>query len=197
MHVTERTMKLRLRAALVVCGALSFCAICLTFNRLPTLHDASFSVFTASSQNAKRNFEEPAEFPHIFTYRKRLNKSNYSSDNISPEMGKQPMEVKVKYNDTNEDNKYQSDSINQENPNDTNDENQKAKSVSGANDANVFNVSNAYVDKLLNMLQTSNGLKFNFEKTRKVPYANFLKLQTQKIRRKGMGLPIYENYNGG
>ena len=193
-------MKLRLRAALVVCGALSFCAICLTFNRLPTLHEASFSVLTASGQNAKPNFQEPAEFPHIITFRKRLNKSNYSSDNISPEMGKRALEVQVKYNETNEENKYQSDSINQENPNETNDENQRAKAVTsgpGSSDVSVFNVSNEYVDKLLSMLQTSNGLKFNFEKTSKVPYSNFLKLQSSRIRRKGMGLPIYENYNGG
>lgn len=193
-------MKLRVRAALAVCGALSFCAICLTFNQLPTLHDASFSVFTVSGQNAKRNFEEPADLPHIFTFRKRLNKSNYSSDNISPEMGgKRPLAVQIKYNESLDENKYQSDSINQENPNETNDEtNQRTNTVTaGSADVNVFNVSNEYVDKLLNMLQTSNGLKFNFEKTRNVPYSNFLKLQSNRIRRKGRGLPIYENYNGG
>ena len=115
-------------------------------------------------------------------------------------MGKRALEVQVKYNETNEENKYQSDSINQENPNETNDENQRAKAVTsgpGSSDVSVFNVSNEYVDKLLSMLQTSNGLKFNFEKTSKVPYSNFLKLQSSRIRRKGMGLPIYENYNGG
>lgn len=113
-------------------------------------------------------------------------------------MGKRPLEVKTKYNETLEDNKYQSDSINQENPNDTNDNHHRSNAVSDdVTYDNVFNVSNSYVDKLLNMLQTSNGLKFNFEKTRNVPYRNFIKLQSKRIRRKGMGLPIYENYQGG
>ncbi|WAQ96577.1 FA20C-like protein [Mya arenaria] len=191
----EGTMKLRLRGVLVVCGALSFCAICLTFSRLPIAHERR-RPFLPNGHDVKRTFSvDSGEFAHIFTFRKRLNKSNYSSDNISPEMAKRAMEVKA--NDTNEDLKYQSDSFNNDNLNDTNLRNQRPNLVGSYVKNSQLNLTSELVDRMLNKLQTSNGLKFNFEKTRNVPYRNFLKLQSKRIRRRGMGLPIYENYNGG
>lgn len=194
MSVRGSTMKLKIRAAILVCGTLSFCAIVLTLFQLPTLHDNNSRYIDA--HNGRRSFEEPDEMPHIFTFRKRLNKSNYTSENISPEMGKRPVEVKGVVNDTNEHSKDQSDSINHENPNvDTS--NQRPVKQSSRDTLDSFNVTNEYVDTMLYDLQTSNGLKFNFEKTKFVPYKNFLKLQSKRTRRKGMGLPIYMNYNGG
>ena len=188
------TMKLRLRGVLVFCGALSFCAICLTLSRLPTVHERR-RTFLPSGNDVRHTFShDPGEFAHIFTFRKRLNKSNYSSDDISPEMAKRAMEVKV--NDTNEDLKY-SGSINNENPKDTNQRNQRSSPFGSSVRNSELNLTSGRVDRMLNELQTANGLKFNFEKTRNVPYRNFLKLQSKRIRRRGMGLPIYENYNGG
>jgi len=192
----DGSMKLRLRTALVVCGALSFCAICLTISRLPTVHEHR-RVFLPRN-DVPRTFSDDTsgEFPHIFTYRKRLNKSNYTSDNISPEMAKRALEIKTAQNDTREDMKYQSDGFN-DILNETAHETQRTNKLTAFVTNSSFNISSRYVDKMLNALQTANGLKFNFEKTRKVPYKNFLKLQSKRLRRRGMGLPIYENYNGG
>lgn len=194
MSLCVDNMKLKIRGAILVCGALSFCAIFLTLHQLPTLHDKKSGY--PDAHYGQRSFEEPVEMPHIFTFRKRLNKSNYTSDNISPEMGKRPMEIKNVGNETNEDAKDLSDSINQENPN-FEQSNQRTIKQPNMEFKNNSNVTNDYVDKLLDTLQTSNGLKFNFEKTKFVTYSNFLKLQSKRTRRRGMGLPIYVNYNGG
>ncbi|KAH3872891.1 hypothetical protein DPMN_036114 [Dreissena polymorpha] len=197
MLAQDNTMKLRLRTALFVCGSLSFCAICLTLSRLPTLHDRKSSFLPNSDTRQIGVYDDNGEFPHIFTFRKRLNKSNYSSDNISPEMAKRALEIKSLANDTNEDMKYQSDSVNQEVVHETHQVHKMLNSQESHEKNLEFNFSSSTVDLMLNKLQTSNGLKFNFEKTRLVSYTNFLKLQTHRFRRKGMGLPIYENYNGG
>lgn len=194
MSLCVDNMKLKIRGAILVCGALSFCAIFLTLHQLPALHEKKSGY--PDAHYVHRDFQESVEMPHIFTYRKRLNKSNYTSDNISPEMGKRPMEIKNVVNETNEDIKDQSDSINQENPN-FDPANQRGINQPKRGITNNSNMTNDYVDKLLDTLQTANGLKFNFEKTKLVTYQNFLKLQTKKTRRKGMGLPIYVNYNGG
>jgi hypothetical protein len=194
MSVCVDNMKLKIRAAILICGALSFCAIFLTLNQLPTLHDRTQRY--PDIEHGRRNFDETENMAHIFTFRKRLNKSNYTSENISPEMGKRPLEIKTLINETNEDIKDQSDSINQENPN-FEQPNQRLTKQPDLETAENLNITNEYVDKMLYTLQTSNGLKFNFEKTKYVPYKNFLKLQSKRTRRKGMGLPIYINYNGG
>lgn len=194
MSVCVDNMKLKIRAAILICGALSFCAIFLTLHQLPTLHDNTQRY--PGADHGRRSFEETENMAHIFTFRKRLNKSNYTSENISPEMGKLPLEIKTLVNETTEDVKDQSDSINQENPN-FDQRNQRLMKQPESDTAENSNITNEYVDKMLYTLQTSNGLKFNFEKTKYVPYKNFLKLQSKRSRRKGMGLPIYVNYNGG
>lgn len=196
MSLCVENMKLKLRAAILVCAALSFCAIFLSLHELPTLHDNNSRYL--SSKDAKKSFGEPFDMPHIFTYRKRLNKSNYSSDDISPEMGKRPVEIQSVLNETNEDIKDQSDSVAQEIQNNDNDIHKaRTKPSVHENIVTSFNVTNEYVDKMLNTLQTSNGLKFNFEKTKLVSYRDFLNLQSKRTRRKGPGLPIYINYSGG
>jgi len=111
-------------------------------------------------------------------------------------MAKRALEIKTAQNDTREDMKYQSDGFN-DILNETAHETQRTNKLTAFVTNSSFNISSRYVDKMLNALQTANGLKFNFEKTRKVPYKNFLKLQSKRLRRRGMGLPIYENYNGG
>lgn len=198
MHGLGKTMKLKVRVAILACTVVSFCAIFVAVNQLPTLHDGKLAIF--NSNTYKRTFEEPVDLPHIFTFRKRLNKSNYSSDDISPEMGKRAMENKASANETSEDIKDPSDSNNQENRENPNYEpSNKSKTNMKKNDdlSSPFNETDEFVDKLLNFLQSSNGLKFNFEKTKLVPYVNFIKLQSKRIRRKGHGLPIYINYHGG
>ncbi|KAL4240460.1 sequence similarity 20 [Mactra antiquata] len=196
MSVCVENMKLKLRAAIVICAALSFCAIFLSLHQLPTLRDSNIQFL--QSKDAKRSFEEPVEMPHIFTFRKRLNKSNFTSDDVSPEMGKRPVEIQSVLNDTNEDIKDRSDSMNQESVNnDSNISKSRTKPSKQETLVTGFNLTNEYVDSMLNKLQTSNGLKFNFEKTKLVSYRDFLNLQSKRTRRKGPGLPIYVNYNGG
>ena len=133
---------------------------------------------------------------HYVICRKRLNKSNYTSENISPELAKGQTEIKGVPNETVEDVKDQSGSVNQENPAFRNPDNKLYQSPK-SDWTLTFNKTDEYVDKLLYVLQSSNGLKFNFEKTSKISYYDFLKFQSKRTRRKGPGLPIYRNYNGG
>ena len=193
----QKTMKLKVRVAILACSALSFCAIFLALNQFPTLYDGKLRSY---QPRLEQNIDEFVDQPHFIAFRKRLNKSNYTSENISPEMGKRTAEVKTVLNDTLEySNKDISDSAHI-NPDIHEYHTNKGGNKSYNNGYDLeypFNETDKYVDKMLYLLQSSNGLKFNFEKTRFVPYKNFIKLQTKRLRRKGMGLPIYRNYRGG
>lgn len=190
-------MKLKVRVAVLSCGILSFCAIFIAVHELPTLHDRKITLL--ANYKAGRNFEELEDQPHIFTFRKRLNKSNYTSDNISPELGKRPLEINTVTNETVEDDvKEKDDSIQGDEIKLSNDK------VSPNSDKSVnvkfsesFNVSDPDVDKLIYVLQTADGVKFGFEKTKEIPYYRILRQIAKRTRPKGFGLPIYRNYYGG
>ena len=189
-------MKLKVRVAILSCGVLSFCAIFIAIHELPTLHDGKINLL--SQYNAGRNFEELEDQPHIFTFRKRLNKSNYTSENISPEQGKRPPEINTVTNETVEDVKEKDESIQRDDTKfaeDTVLDNKENVIDDKASDS--FNVTDPYVDKLIFLLQTANGLKFGFEKTKDIPYYRILRQIAKRTRRKGIGLPIYRNYYGG
>ena len=195
MNKNIQNMKLKVRAAILSCGILSFCAIFIAINELPTLHDKKITLL--SQYKAGRNFEDLEDQPHIFTFRKRLNKSNYSSDNISPELGKRSVDFNTVTNETVEDDvKQKEDSVQEEEIN--------GDKVLPSNDKIVddrksdeFNVSDPYVDKLIYLLQTADGVKFGFEKAREIPYYRILRQIGKRTRKKGIGLPIYRNYYGG
>ena len=195
MNKIAQNMKLKVRAAILSCGILSFCAIFIAINELPTLHDKKIHLL--SQYKAGRSFEELEDQPHIFTFRKRLNKSNYTSDNISPELGKRPLDFNTATNETvEEDVKNKEGSVQEEEIN--------SDKVLSSNDNIVddkisddFNVSDPYVDKLIYLLQTANGVKFGFEKAKEIPYYRILRQIGKRTRKKGIGLPIYRNYYGG
>ena len=195
MNKNIQNMKLKVRAAILSCGILSFCAIFIAINELPTLHDKKRTLL--SQYKAGRNFEDLEDQPHIFTFRKRLNKSNYTSDNISPELGKRSVDLNTVTNETVEDDaKQKEDSVQEEEIN--------GDKVLPSNDkiedyrkSDEFNVSDHYVDKLIYLLQTADGVKFGFEKAREIPYYRILRQIGKRTRKKGIGLPIYRNYYGG
>ena len=197
MNKITQNMKLKVRAAILSCGILSFCAIFIAINELPTLHDKKITLL--SHYKAGRNFGDLEDQPHIFTFRKRLNKSNYTSENISPELGKRPLDFNTVTNETvDEDVKNKDDSVQEE------EINIKSDKVLSTNDkiadgtiSDDFNVSDPYVDKLIYLLQTADGVKFGFEKTKEIPYYRILRQIAKRTRRKGIGLPIYRNYYGG
>lgn len=190
-------MKLKVRVAILSCGVLSFCAIFIAINELPTLHDRKISVL--AQYKAGRNFEELEDEPHIFTFRKRLNKSNYTSENISPELGKRPVEINTVTNETVEDDNKEKDlSIQGEDTQLAGDKVVSSKDITAKErNGDNFNVSDPYVDKLILRLQTTNGVKFGFDKTKEIPYYRILRQIAKRTRRKGTGLPIYRNYYGG
>ena len=188
-------MKLKVRAAILSCAFLSFCAIFIAIHELPTLPDRKVTLL--SQYKAGRSFEELEDHPHIFTFRKRLNKSNYTSENISPDIDKPPAVVSTVTNETVEYIKEKDESIQGDNHfAEEKALHNKESAIEGkANES--FNSSDPAVDKLIYLLQTANGLKFGFEKTKDIPYYRILRQIAKRTRRKGIGLPIYRNYYGG
>lgn len=192
MSVLWDNMKLKLRVAILVCAFLSFLALFLTVNQLPSLHDRT--ALHRMAPRLKLKFQESAEIPHIYTVRKRLSKSNYTSENRSPEVVKtypgSENETVEDVKETNEltDSQLRRYWLKQRKPRLLN----RTVAIQ-----DVLERKNDDVEYMLSKLQNSDGLKFNFQKITLLSYKDFLKLQRHRGRRRGPGLPIYENYNGG
>lgn len=178
-------MKLKLRAAIVVCAFLSFSAIFLTIHQFPALPD--LNTLRKMKPISELRVQESFEMPHIYTVRKRFSKSG----NSSPEFVQNNENIKNETDDLN----VQSEVTGEKSDNYWL---QLSKRMDQGKSENVSNKdTNEYIEELLEKLQTANGLKFNFQKTRLLSYQDFLKIQRNRARRKGKGLPIYATYNGG
>ncbi|KAK3089025.1 hypothetical protein FSP39_000214 [Pinctada imbricata] len=109
---------------------------------------------------------------HISAIRKRLNKSNYSSDDFSPEGGEEVLKFKP----------AEEEPLTRRNSGET-------RTLHG-------NFTDEEVDLMFRKLQHYNGRMFDFDELRLTPYDSLLWNLKKRNRRRGNYLPAYRNYDG-
>ncbi|OWF45619.1 extracellular serine/threonine protein kinase FAM20C-like [Mizuhopecten yessoensis] len=140
-------------------------------NRLPTF-----------LKNSLSNVGHEYDGSHISAIRKRLNKSNYTSDDFSPEGGGD------KVSGVGKDTLHSSD-----------DRRSRKDGVEHwAMSPLLLRINNtdSEVDLLLHKLQNYDRRKFDFTKLKPIPYYEYLKTLRKRIKRKGTSLDAFRTFIG-
>ncbi|KAK3604508.1 hypothetical protein CHS0354_037990 [Potamilus streckersoni] len=185
------TMKLKVRATVIVFFVLALSVFYLAVSKFPLLYERTYRL--SDVQVPGRRKVDGFDSPHVFTFRKRLNKSNYSSDNNISLEGEN-----VRHEE--ERNETDLNAAEEKNGNGNNfpmkyESRNKYRRTNTEN--SVTNYTDPLVDKLVHFLQKSNGIKFNFDTALETSYSTFLRQLRKRGRRRGSSLPIFRTYNGG
>lgn len=170
-------MKLRQRVVLTCFG---FTALSVLYLLVETVYNLSPDRLPDFLKNSLSNVRREYDGSHISAIRKRLNKSNYTSDDFSPEGGgeKTPGEGA--------------------NLHSMDDRPPRGGGIGGLVSPLIMkiNETDSEVDTLLTKLQSFNNHKYNFDRLRTVPYKEYLITLRKRIRKKGSFLEAYRTFIG-
>lgn len=184
-------MKLRQRVLITISGIIFLGIFYVAIYPIPVTFeiDTARSLPNISSRDASKIDSSKVQWVHMSPLRKRLNKSNYSSDNISPE----GVRNRKEFAKTRNAELFLNGSATES----------QAKSTLKSNKLNSNHSSenatlgkDSIVEELLQLLYELNKEKFNFTHSRKHGYNNSMRSHRKRKRRRGFGLPVYRNYGG-
>jgi len=158
-------MKLKQRVVISFAGVVLLCVVFVAFETLPKVPN----LLDLSIHKGNPKFYDGS---HISAIRKRLNKSNYSSDDFSPEGG----------------DKFMGETV--------------VRGIIGKNsgptNTEMFfvNETDSDVDYMLHKLQKYDDSNFDINGMQEISYQKFLRILQKQNKGKGSSLPAYRNLLG-
>ncbi|XP_048248373.1 extracellular serine/threonine protein kinase FAM20C-like [Haliotis rufescens] len=182
----------RRKLFVIVCVICTF-VLCLNTLIVPRLSNTATLAEGGggSHPHPVQDFGDSAGLAHLPAWRKRLNKSNYTSDTSPEGEG-----VGVGDHEPYRLNYMPQQKANERDPEKPLKHVQENNNVSSNPRTFKSNYSDQQLDNFLHVLNRINNESFPFSTHDEVPLFKFLRMYRKSSTRKGFGLPVYKNYKG-